>query len=153
MEECLIHCRAARMGAPNTFVIGDMPFLSYQVSLPESVRNARRFLKEADMDAAKLEGGRRVIDQIKAIVNAGILVIGHIGLTPQSSGQLGGFKAQGRTAASPEDLMKDALAIEEAVPSACFSKRFLRSWQRRLQSCSLFPYTGSVPDLTRTDSF
>ena len=114
MEECLIHCRAARMGAPNTFVIGDMPFLSYQVSLPESVRNARRFLKEVDMDAAKLEGGRRVIDQIKAIVNAGILVIGHIGLTPQSSGQLGGFKAQGRTAASPEDLMKDALAIEEA---------------------------------------
>jgi 3-methyl-2-oxobutanoate hydroxymethyltransferase len=114
MEECLIHCRAVRRGAPNTFVIGDMPFLSYQVSIPEAVRNAGRFLKEAGMDAVKLEGGRRVIDQIRGIVDAGILVIGHIGLTPQSSGQLGGFKAQGRTAASAEDLIKDALAIQEA---------------------------------------
>lgn len=114
MEECLIHCRAVRRGAPNTFVIGDMPFLSYQVSISEAVRNAGRFLKEAGMDAIKLEGGRRVIDQIRGIVDAGILVIGHIGLTPQSSGQLGGFKAQGRTAESAEDLIKDALAIQEA---------------------------------------
>jgi 3-methyl-2-oxobutanoate hydroxymethyltransferase len=114
MEECLIHCRAVRRGAPNTFVIGDMPFLSYQVSVSEAVRNAGRFLKEAGMDAIKLEGGRRVIEQIRGIVDAGILVIGHIGLTPQSSGQLGGFKAQGRTAESAEDLIKDALAIQEA---------------------------------------
>jgi 3-methyl-2-oxobutanoate hydroxymethyltransferase len=114
MEECLIHCRAVRRGAPGTFVIGDMPFLSYQVSTPEAVRNAGRFLKEAGMDAIKLEGGRRVIEQIRAIVDAGILVIGHIGLTPQSSGQLGGFKAQGRTAASAEELIKDSLAIQEA---------------------------------------
>ncbi|UCF98123.1 MAG: 3-methyl-2-oxobutanoate hydroxymethyltransferase [Spirochaetaceae bacterium] len=114
MEECLIHCRAVRRGAPNTFVIGDMPFLSYQVSIPEAVRNAGRFLKEAGMDAVKLEGGRRVIEQIRGIVDAGILVMGHIGLTPQSSGQLGGFKAQGRTAESAEELIKDALAIEEA---------------------------------------
>ncbi len=114
MEECLIHCRAVRRGAPNTFVIGDMPFLSYQVSVPEAVLNAGRFLKEAAMDAVKLEGGRRVLAQIRGITDAGILVIGHIGLTPQSSGQLGGFKAQGRTAASAEELIKDALAIEEA---------------------------------------
>ena len=114
MEECLIHCRAVRRGAPGTFVIGDMPFLSYQVSVPEAVRNAGRFLKEAGMDAIKLEGGRRVIEQIRAIVDAGILVIGHIGLTPQSSGQLGGFKAQGRTAESAEELIKDSLAIQEA---------------------------------------
>ncbi|MBN2551426.1 MAG: 3-methyl-2-oxobutanoate hydroxymethyltransferase, partial [Spirochaetales bacterium] len=105
MEECLIHCRAVRRGAPGTFVIGDMPFLSYQVSVPEAVRNAGRFLKEASMDAVKLEGGRRVIGQIRGIVDAGILVIGHIGLTPQSSGQLGGFKAQGRTAESAEELI------------------------------------------------
>jgi 3-methyl-2-oxobutanoate hydroxymethyltransferase len=91
-----------------------MPFLSYQVSISEAVRNAGRFLKEAGMDAIKLEGGQRVIDQIRGIVDAGILVIGHIGLTPQSSGQLGGFKAQGRTAESAEDLIKDALAIQEA---------------------------------------
>jgi 3-methyl-2-oxobutanoate hydroxymethyltransferase len=114
MEECLIHCRAVRRGAANTFVIGDMPFLSYQVSVSEAVRNAGRFLKEAGMDAVKLEGGQRVIEQIRGIVDAGILLIGHIGLTPQSSGQLGGFKAQGRTAESAEDLIKDALAIEEA---------------------------------------
>ena len=114
MEECLIHCRAVRRGAPSTFVVGDMPFLSYQVSTPEAIRNAGRFLKEASVDAVKLEGGRRVLDQIRGIVDAGILLIGHIGLTPQSSGQLGGFKAQGRTAASAEDLIKDAVSIEEA---------------------------------------
>jgi len=114
MDECLIHCRAVRRGAPHTFVVGDMPFLSYQVSVPDAITNAGRFLKEAGMDAIKLEGGRRVVDKIRGIVDAGILVIGHIGLTPQSSGQLGGFKAQGRTAASAEDLIKDALAIQEA---------------------------------------
>lgn len=114
MEECLIHCRAVRRGAPNTFVVGDMPFLSYQVSVPDAVLNAGRFLKESGMDAVKLEGGRRVVDKIQAIADAGILVIGHIGLTPQSSGQLGGFKAQGRTAKSAEELIIDALAIEKA---------------------------------------
>jgi 3-methyl-2-oxobutanoate hydroxymethyltransferase len=114
MEECLIHCRAVRRGAPHTFVVGDMPFLSYQVSVPDAILNAGRFLKEAGMDAIKLEGGRRVVDKIRGIVDAGILVIGHIGLTPQSSGQLGGFKAQGRTAASAEELIRDALAIQEA---------------------------------------
>lgn len=114
MEDCISHCQAVRRGAPNTFCIGDMPFLSYQVSSQEAVRNAGRFLKEADMDAIKLEGGRRVCDQIKAIADAGILVMGHIGLTPQSSGQLGGFKAQGRDAASARELIKDAMAIQEA---------------------------------------
>jgi len=114
MEDCISHCQAVRRGAPNTFCIGDMPFLSYQVSCAEAVRNAGRFLKEADMDAVKLEGGRRVYSQIKAIADAGILVMGHIGLTPQSSGQLGGFKAQGRDAASARELIQDALAIQEA---------------------------------------
>ncbi len=114
MDECLIHCRAVRRGAFDTFVIGDMPFMSYQVSVSEAIRNAGRFLKEASMDAIKLEGGRRVLDKVEGIVDAGILVMGHIGLTPQSSGQLGGFKAQGRTATSAEELIKDAIAIEEA---------------------------------------
>jgi len=114
MDECLIHCRAVRRGAPGTFVVGDMPFMSYQVSVPDAIINAGRFLKEAGMDAVKLEGGRRVTDKIRGITDAGILVIGHIGLTPQSSGQLGGFKAQGRTAQSAEELIKDAIAIEEA---------------------------------------
>ena len=114
MEDCISHCKAVRRGAPNTFCIGDMPFMSYQISIPEAVRNAGRFLKEADMDAVKLEGGKRVCNKINAIAEAGILVMGHIGLTPQSSGQLGGFKAQGRDAASARELIKDALAIQEA---------------------------------------
>ena len=114
MDDCISHCQAVRRGAPNTFVIGDMPFGSYQVSDEEAVRNACRFLKEADMDAIKLEGGIRVLSRIKAISDAGIVVFGHIGLTPQSSGQLGGFKAQGRTVDSARELIKDALAIQEA---------------------------------------
>ena len=114
MDQCIVHCEAVRRGAPNTFVMGDMPFLSYQISDEDAVRNAGRFLKEAGVDALKLEGGKRVISRIKAILDAGIVVCGHIGLTPQSSGQLGGHKAQGRTIASARTLIEDALAIEDA---------------------------------------
>jgi len=113
MDQCIVHCEAVRRAAPNTFVIGDMPFMSYQVSDEEAVRNAGRFLKEAGVDAVKLEGGLRVLSRIRAILDAGIVVCGHIGLTPQSSGQLGGHKAQGRTIASARALIEDALAIEE----------------------------------------
>ena len=114
MDQCITHSEAVRRGAANTFVIGDMPFLSYQVSVEDAVRNAGRFYKEAHVDAIKLEGGRRVCAQIRAIVDAGMLVMGHIGLTPQSSGQLGGFKAQGRTAETAMELIVDARAIQEA---------------------------------------
>jgi 3-methyl-2-oxobutanoate hydroxymethyltransferase len=114
MEMCLEHTRAVRRAAPNTFVIGDMPFLSYQTSTADAVCNAGRFLKEADADAIKLEGGVRVADKIQAIAEAGVVVFGHIGLTPQSSGQLGGFKAQGRTIESARLVIQDALAVQEA---------------------------------------
>jgi len=114
MAQCIYHSEAVRRGAPNTFVIGDMPFLSYQVSIPDAVQNAGRFFKEARVDAVKLEGGKRVVPQIKAIADGGMLVMGHIGLTPQSSGQLGGFKAQGRTAETAKELIDDALLIQEA---------------------------------------
>ena len=114
MDECLIHCRAVRRGAPHTWCIGDMPFMSYQVSPAQAVENAGRFIKEADMDCVKLEGGVRVAKQITAIGDAGILVMGHIGLTPQSSAALGGFKAQGRDAASARAVIEDALAVEKA---------------------------------------
>ncbi len=114
MDDCISHCQAVRRGAPNVFVIGDMPFGSYQTTDGEAVANAVRFLKEASCDAIKLEGGRRVISKIRAIADAGIVVFGHIGLTPQSSGQLGGFKAQGRTVESARELIKDAIMIEEA---------------------------------------
>jgi 3-methyl-2-oxobutanoate hydroxymethyltransferase len=114
MEQCIVHSEAVRRGAPNTFVIGDMPFMSYQVSDEEAVRNAGRFLKEASVDAIKLEGGVRVISRIKAILDAGIVVCGHVGLTPQSSGQLGGHKAQGRTLESAKIVIDDARAIARA---------------------------------------
>jgi 3-methyl-2-oxobutanoate hydroxymethyltransferase len=114
MDQMICHCQAVRRGAPDTFVIGDMPFLSYQSSTERAVENAGRFLKEADCDAIKLEGGVRVARQIRAIVEAGIVVMGHIGLTPQSSGQLGGHKAQGRTAESARLVVEDALAVQEA---------------------------------------
>jgi len=114
MDMMIVHSEAVRRGAPNTFVIGDMPFLSYQTTDEAAVENAGRFFKEARMDAVKLEGGVRVASRIKAIVDAGMLVMGHIGLTPQSSSQLGGFKAQGRTLDSAKAQVEDALAVQEA---------------------------------------
>ncbi|MGD8470454.1 MAG: 3-methyl-2-oxobutanoate hydroxymethyltransferase, partial [Desulfobacteraceae bacterium] len=114
MDQCIYHCDAVRRGAPNTFIVGDMPFMSYQSALEKAVENAGRFLKEAGCDAIKLEGGVRVVPQIKAIVEAGILVMGHIGLTPQSSGQLGGHKAQGRTLGTARIVIEDALAVQDA---------------------------------------
>ncbi|MGL4208842.1 MAG: 3-methyl-2-oxobutanoate hydroxymethyltransferase [Candidatus Adiutrix sp.] len=114
MDQCICHCEAVRRGAPQTFVVGDMPFLSYQTSDADAVYNAGRFLKEADADAVKLEGGVRIADRIKAISDAGIVAVGHIGLTPQSSGQLGGHKAQGRTADAAKLTVEDAIAVEKA---------------------------------------
>jgi 3-methyl-2-oxobutanoate hydroxymethyltransferase len=114
MEDCISHCKAVKRGAPNTWIVGDMPFGSYQISDADAVYNAARFIKEAEVDCVKLEGGVRVKSRIKAITDAGVLVIGHIGLTPQSAGQLGGFKAQGRTIPNARDLIEDALAVQEA---------------------------------------
>lgn len=114
MDQCIVHCDAVRRGAPETFIVGDMPFMSYQASDEDAVKNAGRFLKEADVDAIKLEGGTRVVSRIKAIVEAGIVVIGHIGLTPQSSGALGGHKAQGRTAKDAAFVVEDARAVQKA---------------------------------------
>lgn len=114
MEECLIHCRAVRRGAPKTWIIGDMPFGSYQTSDEDAVVSAVRFLKEGNVDCIKLEGGTRVASRIRAINDAGVLVMGHIGLTPQSSGQLGGFRATGRDVKTARALIEDALAVQEA---------------------------------------
>lgn len=114
MEEMLHHCRAVSRGARHAYLVGDMPFLSYQVSQSEAVYNAGRFLKESGMDSVKLEGGRRVAETVAAIVGAGIPVMGHIGLTPQTISMLGGFRVQGRDVASAVDLVDDALALEQA---------------------------------------
>jgi len=114
MDQMIFHAEAVRRGAPSTFLVGDMPFMSYQSSTEKAVENAGRFLKEAHCDAIKLEGGKRIVPTIRAIVDAGIVVMGHIGLTPQSSGQLGGHKAQGRTIESARTVIEDALAVQQA---------------------------------------
>jgi len=118
MEEMLHHCRAVARGAKYALLIGDMPFMSYQVSTEEATRNAGRFLQQGGMDAVKLEGGRERADTVRAIVGAGIPVMGHLGLTPQSVHQLGGFRAQGKTASAAKRLVEDAMLLEEA---GCFS--------------------------------
>ena len=114
MDMSINHCQAVRRGAPNTYIIGDMPFGSYHESVEDAVRNAVRFVKEGDVDAIKLEGGVAVADKIKAISQAGIVVFGHVGLTPQSSAAMGGFKAQGRTTDSARAVINDAIAVYRA---------------------------------------
>lgn len=115
MEDMLAHCNAVRRGAPNTFIVGDMPFMSYQISNEQAVENAGRFTKEALCDAIKLEGGTdSVCERIKAISDVGILVMGHIGLTPQFAAQMGGYRAQGKSAKAAMELVKQAQKIEAA---------------------------------------
>jgi len=115
MDDMIRHCQAVRRGAPGTFIVGDMPYMSYQVSDDQAVENAGRFIKDADMDCVKLEGaGRRITSRVNAINESGILCMGHIGLTPQFMGQLGGYKAQGRTAQAALKLMEQARILEEA---------------------------------------
>ena len=117
MDEMIHHSKAARRGTKYAFLVGDMPFMSYQVSKEEAVRNAGRFMKEAGCDAVKLEGGDEVMDVTIAIVNAGIPVLGHLGLTPQTISKLGGFKIQGRTAEAAQSLIEQAIKLERA---GCF---------------------------------
>ena len=117
MEDMLHHCRAVSRGAHGALLIGDMPFMSYQASAEEAVRNAGRFLQNGGMDAVKLEGGHERVEAVRAIVAAGIPVMGHLGLTPQSVHQLGGFRPQGRTALAAKRLLEDAFLLEEA---GCF---------------------------------
>jgi 3-methyl-2-oxobutanoate hydroxymethyltransferase len=118
MDDMLHHCRAVARGARYALLVGDMPFMSYQISVEQAVGNAGRFLQEAGMDAVKLEGGRERAGAVQAIVAAGIPVMGHLGLTPQSVHQLGGFRAQGRTAAAARRLLDDARILQEA---GCFA--------------------------------
>jgi 3-methyl-2-oxobutanoate hydroxymethyltransferase len=114
MEQSIYHTEAVRRAAPNTFVIGDMPFGTYQAGIEEACYNAIRFHKECGVDCVKLEGGVRVAPVISAICDGGMLVMGHVGLTPQSSGAMGGFRAQGRTADSAKPIIEDARAVYEA---------------------------------------
>ena len=114
MEEMLHHSRAVKHGVERGVLVGDMPFMSYQVSVTEAIANGGRFLKEAGCDAVKLEGGAEVADTVRAMVRAGIPVMGHIGLTPQTASQLGGYKVQGRDLESARRLLRDAKTLAEA---------------------------------------
>jgi 3-methyl-2-oxobutanoate hydroxymethyltransferase len=118
MNDMIHHCKAVSRGANYALLIGDMPFMSYQIGIDEAIRNAGRFLQEGGMDAVKLEGGRERSETIKAIVEAGIPVMGHLGLTPQSVHQLGGFRTQGKSVTDAQRLFEDSQFLQEA---GCFS--------------------------------
>jgi len=114
MDDMIRHTSAVRRGAPNTWLVGDMPYMSYQPSVETAIRSAGRFMAEAGCDSIKLEGGAAVCDRVRAIVDVGIPVVGHLGLTPQSASALGGFRLQGKTAEAAKKIIEDAKALEKA---------------------------------------
>jgi 3-methyl-2-oxobutanoate hydroxymethyltransferase len=118
MDDMVRHAAAVSRGASHALLVGDMPFGSYQTSRDDALRNASRFLKEAGMDAVKLEGGREVVETARALVENGIAVMGHVGLTPQRVAQFGGFKVQAKSAGAARQLIDDCVSLEQA---GCFS--------------------------------
>jgi len=114
MDDMIRHSQAVRRGAPNVFLVGDMPYMSYQPSVETAIRNAGRFMAEAACDAIKLEGGAEMADRVRGIVTSGIPAIGHLGLTPQSLSALGGFRVQGKGALQAKKIIDDAKALEQA---------------------------------------
>lgn len=148
LDEMIYHVRAVRRGAPDTLVVGDMPFMSYQVSPEQALESAGRIVKEGGADCVKMEGGEDFAPYVKKIVKAGIAVMGHIGLTPQSASALGGFKVQGKTKAEAEQLIADAKALDEAgafsmvlecIPSGV-AKVITNSVQAVVIGCGAGPY-------------
>jgi 3-methyl-2-oxobutanoate hydroxymethyltransferase len=114
LEEMIYHGRAVRRGAPNTFIVVDMPFLTYQITPEEALKNAGRIMQETGANAVKIEGGKEVVDVVKKLVSAGIPVMGHLGLTPQSVHALGGYRVQGRKEKDRNRIIRDAKLLEEA---------------------------------------
>ena len=142
MLSMITMCQSVRRGASSTFIVGDMPFGSYEASDEQAVKHAVDFLKAGNCDAVKLEGGIRISSRIRAIAQAGITVIGHIGLTPQSSTQLGGYKVQGKTLNNFEDLVRDAIALEEAGASAILLEAIPEACSQMIQSNVEIPILG-----------
>ena len=149
MEDMMRHTQAVRRGAPTAFLVGDMPYMSYQPSTETAVRNAGRFMAEAGCDAIKLEGGAAMADRIKGIVDAGIPAIGHLGLTPQSVSALGGFRVQGKSAAMAKKIVDDAKALEKAGAFAILLElvpdRLCKLITERAENCIIMSL-GSGPD-------
>lgn len=149
MDDMLRHTQAVRRGAPTAFLVGDMPYMSYQASTESAVLNAGRFMAEANCDAIKLEGGHVMADRMSAIVAAGIPAVGHLGLTPQSVAALGGFRVQGRGASQAKEIIDDAKALEEAgafcILLEMVPDRVTKIITERAQNC-LIMSLGSGPD-------
>ena len=149
MQDMIRHTQAVRRGAPNVFLIGDMPYMTYQASNEDAVRNAGRFMAEAACDGIKLEGGREMADRIKAVVAAGIPVCGHLGLTPQSVSALGGFRLQGKGADTAQRIVEDAKILEEAgafcILLELVPDRVCKLITERAEDC-LIMGLGSGPD-------
>jgi 3-methyl-2-oxobutanoate hydroxymethyltransferase len=149
MEDMIRHSQAVRRGAPSVFLIGDMPYMSYQPSVETAIRNAGRFMAEAGCDGIKLEGGKEMADRIAGIVAAGIPAMGHLGLTPQSASALGGFRVQGRSAVLAKKIVDNAKALEEAGAFAILLEmvpdRLCKLIFERAKDC-LIMSLGSGPD-------
>jgi 3-methyl-2-oxobutanoate hydroxymethyltransferase len=149
MNDMLRHTQAVRRGAPTAFLVGDMPYMSYQASTEEAVRNAGRFMAEAFCDAIKLEGGEEMAGRVRGIVDAGIPAIGHLGLTPQSVSSLGGFKLQGKEALQAKKIIDDAKALEKAGAMAILLElvpdRVCKIITERSENCLILSL-GSGPD-------
>jgi 3-methyl-2-oxobutanoate hydroxymethyltransferase len=149
MDDMIRHAAAVRRGAPNVWLVGDMPYMTYQPSVESAIRNAGRFMAEAGCDCIKLEGGAAMADRIKGIVDAGIPAIGHLGLTPQSVSSLGGFKLQGKSAALAKKIVDDAKALEKAgafcILLELVPDRLCKLITERAENCIIMSL-GSGPD-------
>lgn len=149
MDDMIRHTAAVRRGAPNAFVIGDMPYMSYQPSVETAIRNAGRFMAETGCDAIKLEGGAEMADRLAGIVSAGIPAMGHLGLTPQSASALGGFRLQGKSALQAHKIVTDAKALEKAgafcILLELVPDRVCRLVTERAEHCIIMSL-GSGPD-------
>lgn len=142
MEESLYHARMARRGTSRSLLVADMPFLSYQVSSEEALRQAGRFFKEAEVDAVKLEGGDAVVETVQRLTRAGMPVMGHLGLTPQSVRQFGGYALQAQEEAAAEQLCADALALEAAGAFAIVLEKIPRQLARQVTTSLHIPTIG-----------
>ena len=149
MDDMIRHAQAVRRGSPNAWLIGDMPYMTYQASVEDAIRNAGRFMAEAACDAIKLEGGAEMADRMAGIVAAGIPAMGHLGLTPQSVSSLGGFRVQGKDAARAKKIIDDAKALEEAGAYAILLElvpdRLCKIITERAETCFIISL-GAGPD-------
>jgi 3-methyl-2-oxobutanoate hydroxymethyltransferase len=142
MEEMLHHCKAVTRATKRALVIGDMPFMSYQVSLKEALKNAGRFLKEANVNAVKLEGGEEVLEIINKLVEIGIPVMGHLGLTPQSVNVFGGYGLRGSTDEESNKLIRDAKKVEEAGAFAIVLEKIPANLAKKITASLKIPTIG-----------